>query len=285
MRENPSIDALKDLGFSEIEALVYCFLLTNAPATGYRIAKGVGKAAANVYAAIDTLAQKGALLIDDDTARLCRAVPPDELGDILEAQFQRQRRKAETALQSLAAPAPDQNIYKLETAEQVFARVNRMIESAQSFILVDAFSDPLAMIDASLTAAADRNVQIAIEKYDDRVATPYALSAQSDYRHEGSDRWPGSQLNIVVDAKEFVLALFNDRCDRVLQAVWSTSGYLACLQHSYMAASLLARQCRQEGLLANPSLRRFNALALTTARPSGLQDFIESYPPTSGETA
>jgi len=271
------VDSLKTLGFSEIEALVYCFLLGNAPATGYRIAKGVGKAATNVYAAIESLSRKGALLIDDDAARQCRAVSPAELGDILEAQFTSRRQNAETALQSIAADAPDQHVYKLETPEQVFARIRRMIDGAQEIILVDAFAEPLAQINADLERAAGRKVRIAIEKYDAEIETPYALTSQSAYRHEGPKRWPGQQINIVVDANAFVLALFNERSDAVLQAVWSTSGYLACLQHSYMAASLLARQCESEGLLNAPSMRRFDDLALMSARPPGLQAFIETY--------
>ncbi len=277
MKTGPSIDALKALGFSEIEALIYCYLLADSPATGYRVAKGIGKAAANVYAAIETLAQKGALLIDDDATRRCRAAPPKELCDSLEAQFKSQRLKAEKFLSTLAVETPDQHIYKLETPEQVYARINRMIADAKDHILVDAFPEPLSQINTALEVASNRNVTIAIETYSDAVATPYALTAQSSYDHDQPFRWPGQQINIVVDAREFVLALFNQRGDGVLQAVWSTSGYLACLQHSHMAASLLARQCENDGLLESPKLRQLSQLALTQARPSGLEDFIGLY--------
>ncbi len=285
MNYGPSTDALKALGFSEIEALVYCFLLRRAPATGYRVAKGIGKAATNVYAAIESLAQKGALLIDDDAARQCRAVPPRELGDALEAQFKRRREKAETALQSLTADAPDQHIYKLETQDQVFARVNRMIDQSRDHVLVDAFPGPLGVIEDALASASERGVKIAIETYSDDIDTPYALTAQSAYDHRQPAPWPGQQLNIVVDAREFVLALFDQKCESVLQAVWSTSGYLACLQHSYMASSLLARQCEHDGLLQDPKLKRLKALALTSARPSGLATFITSYSQTEAGDA
>lgn len=277
MQDYQSTDALKALGFSELEALIYCYLLGDSPATGYRVAKGIGKAAANVYAGIETLAQKGALLIDDDATRLCRAVAPGELCDNLEAQFKRQRRSAENALSMLAAQTPDQRIYKLETPEQVYARINHMIDGANDHILVDAFPEPLARINSTLEASSKRNVTIAIEKYSDAVSTPYALTAQSAYDHDQPFRWPGQQLNVVVDAREFVLALFNQEGSAVLQAVWSTSGYLACLQHSHMAASLLARQCENDGLLRSPKLRRLNGLALTQSRPSGLQAFIDLY--------
>ncbi len=277
MHADETTAALKALGFSEIEALVYCFLLGNSPATGYRISKGVGKAAANVYAAIETLAQKGALLIDNDATRLCRATPPKELCDSLEARFKNQRREAETALQALTAETPDQHIYKLETPEQVFSRIKQMIAGASDYILVDAFPEPLREINSFLEEASERGVSVAIETYNDDVETPYALTAQSSYDVRSLALWPGRQINIVVDAREFVLALFNQQCDGVLQAVWSTSGYLACLQHSHMAASLLARQCENDGLLNSPKLRRLRKLALTAARPPGLEQFMQFY--------
>ena len=56
---NPTA-VLLDLGFTEIEALVFCELTRLGPTTGYRLAKALGKAAANTYGALQTLAQKGA---------------------------------------------------------------------------------------------------------------------------------------------------------------------------------------------------------------------------------
>ena len=39
--------ALQELGFSEIEALVYAFLVQGEAATGYRISHAIGKPTAN----------------------------------------------------------------------------------------------------------------------------------------------------------------------------------------------------------------------------------------------
>lgn len=53
--------SLMGFGFTEMESKLYCELLRSGPASGYRLAQRISKAAANVYQALKTLAQKGAI--------------------------------------------------------------------------------------------------------------------------------------------------------------------------------------------------------------------------------
>ena len=84
MTATAPVAALLDLGFTKTEARVFCELTRLGPSTGYRLAKAVGKATANTYAALETLAQKGAVLIDEGESRAWRAVPAAELIAALE---------------------------------------------------------------------------------------------------------------------------------------------------------------------------------------------------------
>ena len=52
--------ALTSFGFTDSESRLYCELLRNGPSSGYRIAQIVGKAPANAYQSLRSLAQKGA---------------------------------------------------------------------------------------------------------------------------------------------------------------------------------------------------------------------------------
>ena len=56
---------LVEFGFTDLEAEIYLFLLGSSPTTGYRVAKGIRKPAANTYKALQTLATKGAILVED----------------------------------------------------------------------------------------------------------------------------------------------------------------------------------------------------------------------------
>ncbi|MCK5171620.1 MAG: hypothetical protein KAQ75_17205, partial [Bacteroidales bacterium] len=73
-----NIEILIDIGFNRLEAEVYMHLLTHPPSTAYKIGKLINKPTANVYKAIDALSKKGAVLIEDNKNKLCKAVNPDE---------------------------------------------------------------------------------------------------------------------------------------------------------------------------------------------------------------
>ena len=108
------MQALEPLGFTEIEAAIYCELLRGPAATGYRLAKVIGKAPANTYQALASLASKGAVMIDDGETETYRSTPPAELLTGLQRAFDASLRKAQTALESLHAPVEDDRIYQLK---------------------------------------------------------------------------------------------------------------------------------------------------------------------------
>lgn len=72
------IALLRDLGLNQLEAEIYTFLLPNEPMTAYRVGKAIGRPTANVYKSIENLARFGAVLVEEGTNRVCRAVPVEE---------------------------------------------------------------------------------------------------------------------------------------------------------------------------------------------------------------
>ena len=95
-------ETLLPLGFTETEALAYCELQRAGPSTGYRIAQGIGKAQANTYKTLSTLAQKGAVIDDGGDPRSFRAVAPDRLIAALTTRFTDQTETAVGALLPVA---------------------------------------------------------------------------------------------------------------------------------------------------------------------------------------
>src|SRR3954447_24395728 len=102
------VSALEELGLSGSEAAVYAYLVQHSPATGYRVAQGIGKPVANTYKAIASLEEKGAVLVDPSSTRPCRAVPPEEFLARLEGQFQERRTRAARALSEVRAAEPEE---------------------------------------------------------------------------------------------------------------------------------------------------------------------------------
>ena len=101
--------------------------MRSGPASGYRLAKAVGKARANVYQALSQLTQRGAVLIDDSQVQTFRATDPQELMRTLAESYRGHAEAARAGLQALAAPAADDRIYHLKTIDQLFERAVAMI--------------------------------------------------------------------------------------------------------------------------------------------------------------
>jgi len=253
MATTKSVAALLELGFTETEALVYCELIRAGSATGYRLAKAVGKASANTYAALETLAAKGAVLVDDAGARSWRAVPARELVATLEARFKQRSQLALTSLDELKPAANDARLYALKAPDQVLARAAAMIRAAREVLLFDLFPQPFSELEPELARAHARGVRVLGQTYA-AAETVVPTITQPTARAQLAG-WPGLQLTVIRDGEEHLLALLSHDGGRCLHGVWSDSAYLACLQHSGLAAEItLGAKARRQTLPFDPSL-------------------------------
>jgi predicted transcriptional regulator len=274
------IEALRGLGFTEIEALVYVFLLQNEPSTGYRVSHEIGKPTANTYKAIVSLEQRGAVQVDDGENRLVRAVPPEELLGQMERRFRDQRESAAQALADIRRDAADDRVYALKSAAQVLERARSMLAEARGIVLADCFPRVFDALRDDLAAAAARGVAVTVKVYAEVQAPGVEVILQPGARRT-FERWPGQQLSLVVDAEEHLLALFTDDLERVHQAVWSRSTFLSCLHHNHLAMEHLVTlysATRETSLAAaDAAFQTHLDLPILHAQPQGLARLRERY--------
>jgi sugar-specific transcriptional regulator TrmB len=235
--ESPHIDSLRELGLTGLEAEAYAWLLTSSPATGYGVAKGLGKPTANTYKALDSLREKGAVVTDDDETRAYRAVPPAELLAALERRFLDSRRRAAEALGRLGTPETDERVYRLSTPEQVIQRARQMLLRAREVAVLDLFPLPAERLRSDLEAAADRGIRVVVKCYAP-VEIPGARVIQDPASSQVSERWPAQWANAVVDGAESLLALLSRDGTEVHQAIWSGSPFISWVYYSALIAEL-----------------------------------------------
>ena len=237
---NRFVDALVGIGFTALEADVYGMLARGGASTGYRVARLLGKPAANTYKAIESLHAKGAVLVDDSKARVVRAVPPRELMRLVGRELDARKKRVSDALADLPQPEADRRIYELGSRAQVFERVRTMLAGARRIALLDVGPGPLAELAADLVKAAGRGVTVALRTEAapssrlpgvEVVVIPARGTA-------ASEPWPGDWLTVVVDGTEHALAVFT--ADGELhQGVWSNSAFLAWVFHSGLACEII----------------------------------------------
>jgi len=269
------IAALTAFGFTETEARIYCFLLEESPATGYRISHAIGKAAANTYKALAVLEQKGAIVVESGEHRLCRATPPDELLASLGQRFDAQRAEAKQALASLSTAKADTRVYQLTKVDQVLNRARAMLENAEEIVAFDITPGTAKLLAADVTKLAKRKVKIAAVTYAPEPAFSSPYSTVTPHADRVLDSWPGQQINMVVDARETLLAFLSQDCSRVIQAVWTNSRYLSVMQYNSLTAELLSYRYRELAGDRAHEAAELESISLTQGRPLGLAELFE----------
>jgi len=273
---------LQALGFSEIEALVYCYLLTNAPATGYRVSQGIGKPVANTYKAIADLKSRGVLAISNDDNKIAIPVSPEELLGRLDSEFHRQREAAALELAKLSREPEDEHVYRLSTMQQVLDRAQDMMERAQEIILVDAFPAFWNHLRPLASRALARGVKVLAKLYiEDDLGGMHAFRPRDAQRILAM--WPGQQLNLVVDALEHLIALGSRDMSQIHQAIWSNSVFISCTQYNHLWCELAAiRYLESEDPKLAPS-NRLAKYSLTTLKPRGIEQLTLRYAEQGGD--
>lgn len=237
---NDVIQSLRRLGFSEIEALVYCDLLRHPGSTGYRVGKSIKRPHANVYQGLVALEARGAVLFEEGETRSYTAVPVKELLDHLQKRYDQDCRTAASALEDFSVEEPEEDrVLRLTNRDQAFARARTMIREAKETILIEAFSGPAQELRGDLEAAAKAGLSVAgmVLREEDRIEGSNIRVSQLAQRV--LDLWKCDQLTLIVDARQFMLALFDNKTDELRRGIWVSSDYLAPVFNNGIAADVI----------------------------------------------
>jgi len=240
-------DLLIELGLNDLEAEVYGLLLIQEDAlTGYKIGKKLGKPTANVYKALDSLAKKGAVLLEDQASRQCKAVPITEFCDVVEASIQRKTASARHVFTLPKNEAYDERSYQLQSVELVLQKARQMLKNGQKVVMLDVFPQVAALLIAELADVVARGVQVYLQVYEP-VVVPGAEVVAIDLNPQVNvlSYWSSQQLNLVVDGKEHLLALLSDGLGEVYQATWSKNLYLSSMLHMGFSNHYTVARIRQ----------------------------------------
>jgi len=224
--------SLAQLGFTNLEAEIYAFLVSESPATGYRIAQAIGKPAANTYKAIQTLERKGAVVVEDGVSRQCRAVPVDELLGRIGREFQTHRDLASKALKELGQSKPDDRTYQIRSLDGVLERTRQMLADAKAVVLASGPEFVIGELRQEVVAAVTRGVDVVIRSTSDE-----GLGQAEFVPADGSDGSDWAELQVVVDGQQHLVA-FVSHDGGLIHALWSQNTLLSLIHHRGLSAEL-----------------------------------------------
>jgi len=119
---------LRALGFTDYEAKVYIQLLRQSPATAYEVSKNAGVPRPNTYNALESLAQRGAVLPVSESPARYVAAPPDQLLNELTRRTTALADRVSARLAAMVWPVEDQHVWTLAGEDQVHAKIDALID-------------------------------------------------------------------------------------------------------------------------------------------------------------
>ena len=241
--KNEIVAALVDLGLTRSEAEVYTEMLLmggEAPLSGYKVAKAMGRDPANVTKLLAALEQRGAVRMEQEKPRLFTAVPPEVFTEHLVQQAQDRRKQALSLLAKIGTTVAADGVYSLRSRGQVHEHCRKLLSECRRLVLIDGDPDWLETMREDLqTAARQRRIAVLV-----RACRPCAIDGAGVFvAPNGSTRIamaPGGWLRMVVDGEQFVSAYCRSGPDQtVLQAFWSRSPFLAFEQHHDLGLAIV----------------------------------------------
>jgi sugar-specific transcriptional regulator TrmB len=244
MDTEPKADEiLMQIGFTQLESEVYLFLLTEGAHTGYAVAKAIGKAIANVYKALERLAQKGAVEQSSGKSKLCVALPWRQLIASETKKFNTNMDSLTHALTRLPERQDDEQVYQIKNATQVKEQAIRMVENAKHIILANVEPQAMTWLMEPLKIAATRGVEVRIKVYE-AVEIPGVTVVLRTNGSQIFEKTNDVQLGLCTDGKEMLSALLTMDTNDVIQAFRSKSALMTLMLYNQLLYELVLTELK-----------------------------------------
>lgn len=220
------VEKLKELGFNSYEAKVYLALLKKYPATGYEVSQIADIPQSRAYDALKSLVGSKIAFATEEKPQKYTPVSPKEL-------TVRYKRKMTSTIDYLEKKLPDvkedynEPIHTICGYENILKKLKEVIKNSRKSIYMEVWANDFKHLDAELSNAYDRGVDIKIVGYDN-LTSPYGLV----YRHEG-----GKEIEFSVGSRLIYLLSDEDECifgQIEKQVVWTKNKDIAFLLKQFV---------------------------------------------------
>lgn len=155
------VPALQRLGFAEYEARAYVALVKRSPLNGYELAKASAIPRANVYAVLERLtARRAVVRLDEPDGTRYAPVPPAELMRRLGSDFQAVATETADALAALEAVPDHVPVLNVRGYPALLDHARTALRAARRSLLIAVWPDEAAALGAEVEAAERRGVAI-----------------------------------------------------------------------------------------------------------------------------
>ena len=152
-------EKLESFGLTRTESLVYLILLKNGKQSGYKIAKELKLSRSTIYQALDSLYDKGYVLLIPSEIKEYEAKDSDVLMKELEEQYTNNIKDLRKELKEIKSEKSRDYFFNISTMENSINRLKEMIRAANDEIYISTDYDLSDVLD-EIKKALKRKVRI-----------------------------------------------------------------------------------------------------------------------------
>ncbi len=191
------IAALKNIGFTQQESIIYITLCKHGELTGYEAAKLSGISRSNAYAALSSLVDKGSAYIIEGTSIKYIAVSKDELINNVTRFFNHNLDVIKEGLDF--SPITNDPYVTIANTKHIIDKLKNMITTSKNRLYFCATNEILDTFHDEIIDAANRHIKIVI-------LSPEEPSFHHDkyyttFSHES--------IKLIVDTEEVITGTLN----------------------------------------------------------------------------
>lgn len=155
------ISLLQQLGFSEYESRAYTALLKGSPLNGYELAKASGLPRANIYAVLQKLEKRGAIVrLDAPDGIRYSPIPPKNLLLRLRSNYESILASTQDALESITTPIEPEQVWNIHDYSAMLEHAQSLVDSSEKHLLIAISPEEASALKNNFDAAQSRGIKI-----------------------------------------------------------------------------------------------------------------------------
>jgi len=220
MNKEKITERLKFLGFTSYEAKAYIALLENYPSTRYELSKNSGVPRSAIYDVIRKLEEMGAVNGTYSEPIKYIPLPPEELFQILQRQFDTRIKEARESLATFDTNIEPGHLWNVVGYQHMIHRAQEMITRAVSSIYLSVWQREFMLLTEDLKLAVQRGIQVILFSF-----TPVELPGATIYTYNIDEQnlektWDHKMI-LVVDQCELLMGDADNRYSK--KTAWTNN--------------------------------------------------------------
>jgi len=231
MRDEKIERKFKELGFTAYEAKAYLSLLRQNPVTRYELSKNSGVPRSAIYDIIRKLEKLGAANALYVKPEKYIPLPPEQLLELLERQFNERIDEAKQSLKKFTTEVEPGHLWNIVGYKNMLHKAREMIAKAQHSIYLSLWQRECRLLKEDLDQAISRGVQITAFSF-----TPLDIKSERVYSYNIPDKelnniWD-RKIILVIDKNELIMGEADDKHNK--KTAWTDNKAIVDIATNHM---------------------------------------------------